>query len=57
MNVQPRLRASPSRARRQALDALERVVDLGYSDFEAMAADEDLASLRREERFKALVQR
>jgi predicted esterase len=41
--------------RRQALDALERAVRAGYSDREGMAADEDLASLREEERFKALV--
>ena len=41
--------------RRQALDALERAVATGYSDRAGMAQDEDLASLRAEERFKALV--
>lgn len=41
--------------RRQALDALERAVAAGYSDLAGMAADEDLASLREEEGFKALV--
>ncbi len=41
--------------RRQALDALERAVAAGYADRAGMAADPDLASLRQEERFKALV--
>ena len=42
-------------SRRQALDALERAVAQGYADRAGMAVDEDLASLREEERFKALV--
>jgi len=41
--------------RRHALDALERAVAAGYSDRAGMATDDDLASLREEERFKALV--
>jgi hypothetical protein len=41
--------------KRQALDALERAVAAGYSDRAGIVADEDLASLREEEGFKALV--
>ena len=41
--------------RRQALESLERAVAAGFSDRAWMAADQDLASLREEERFKALV--
>ena len=42
--------------RRQALDSLERAVKEGFQDRARMAADEDLASLRQEPRFKALTQ-
>ena len=42
-------------ARKPALDALERAVAAGYSDREHMAKDGDLASLRGEARFEALV--
>ena len=41
--------------RRQALDALERAVAAGFSDRSGMAVDEDLASLREEPRFRALL--
>ena len=41
--------------RRQALDALERAVAQGYADRAGMASDKDLASLREEERFRALL--
>jgi Flp pilus assembly protein TadD len=40
-----------------ALTALERAIALGYSDPQFMLADEDLASLRPEAGFRALVQR
>jgi predicted esterase len=40
--------------RRQALDSLERAVKEGFQDLSRMAADEDLASLRQEARFRAL---
>ena len=44
-------------ARREAaLDALERAAELGYRDTEHLLADEDLASLRAEVRFQALVE-
>jgi tetratricopeptide (TPR) repeat protein len=43
-------------ARRQALDSLERAVAAGFEDRVLMAADEDLASLREDVRFQALVQ-
>ena len=39
----------------RALDALEKAVDLGYEDADHLAADADLESLRREERFRSLV--
>jgi hypothetical protein len=42
-------------AKKPALDALERAVGAGYSDREYMAKDGDLASLRGEARFEALV--
>ncbi len=38
-----------------ALDALERAIQLGYSDPEHLLSDDDLASLRQEERFRDLV--
>lgn len=41
----------------EALDELERSVDLGYDDAAHLVADEDLASLRSEPRFRALVER
>lgn len=40
-----------------ALDALERAVELGYSDLKHLLEDEDLASIRKEERFRTLVER
>jgi Flp pilus assembly protein TadD len=40
-----------------ALDALERSVELGYADVEHLVGDEDLASVRQEERFRTLVER
>lgn len=40
-----------------AIEALERAVSLGWSDFDALRTDPDLASLRDHERFKALVAR
>ena len=39
----------------EALDALERSVDLGYRDVQHLLQDEDLASLRELPRFQALV--
>jgi Flp pilus assembly protein TadD len=39
----------------EALDSLERAVELGFADAEFMQSDEDLASLRAEERFRSLV--
>jgi tetratricopeptide (TPR) repeat protein len=41
----------------QALDALERAIDLGYDDPEHLLADEDLAGLRAERRFRELLRR
>jgi tetratricopeptide (TPR) repeat protein len=41
----------------EALDALERAVELGYDDGAFLASDEDLACLRAEQRFVALVRR
>ncbi|MDP6540875.1 MAG: BTAD domain-containing putative transcriptional regulator [Planctomycetota bacterium] len=38
-----------------ALDALERSVELGYDDFEFLQSDPDLVSLRNEARFRGLV--
>lgn len=43
--------------RDEALDALEQAVALGYADSGFMREDEDLASLRGEERFVNLVRR
>lgn len=40
-----------------ALDALERAVALGYTDLGHLVDDEDLASVRGEERFRTLVER
>lgn len=40
-----------------ALDSLERAVSLGYDDVGYLQNDEDLAGLRREERFRALIER
>ncbi len=40
-----------------ALVELERAIELGYSDAEHLLADEDLASLRQEPSFLALVER
>ena len=42
-------------ARREAIDSLERAVAAGFEDRARMAADEDLASLREDVRFQALV--
>jgi predicted esterase len=44
-----------SGGRAEALEALEQAVAAGFSDRAHMSADEDLASLRGEDRFKALV--
>ena len=41
----------------QALDALEAAVNAGYDDAAYLVADEDLASLREEPRFEALLRR
>ena len=41
----------------EALDALEQAEDLGYDDAEHLLADEDLASLRGESRFRSLAER
>lgn len=40
-----------------ALDTLEHAVELGYGDLEHLLDDEDLTSLRAEERFRTLVER
>jgi len=40
-----------------ALDSLERAIERGYDDPEFMSGDDDLASLRHDARFQALVQR
>jgi Flp pilus assembly protein TadD len=40
-----------------ALEVLERAVELGYSDVAHLLEDEDLASVREEERFRTLVER
>ena len=39
----------------QAFEALERAIALGYDDFEHLVNDEDLASLRDDQRFEALL--
>ena len=41
----------------QALDALERAVELGYGDAKHLLDDADLSSLRGEARFHALIER
>lgn len=41
----------------RALDALERAIDAGYDDGEALASDHDLDGLRGEPRFRALLAR
>jgi Flp pilus assembly protein TadD len=43
--------------RAQALDALERSIELGYDDAEHLLGDEDLAELRQDARFQGLVAR
>jgi len=43
--------------RAEALDALERSVELGYDDPDHLLADDDLAALRDDPRFGALLQR
>lgn len=40
----------------EALDALAQAVELGYADADFMLQDEDLAKLREEPRFTALVE-
>jgi Flp pilus assembly protein TadD len=45
------------RRRAEALQALDRAVQLGYADHRWMEEDDDLRSLRADEEFKALVQR
>ena len=42
-------------SRRAALEALEKAVELGFADAAGMAADADLATLREEPRFVALL--
>jgi Flp pilus assembly protein TadD len=44
-------------AAREALDELELAVELGYTDAEHLAADDDLARLRTDARFVALLER
>jgi Flp pilus assembly protein TadD len=39
-----------------AFDALNRAVELGYSDYEAMKKDPDLASLRGDTRFDSILE-
>ena len=41
----------------EAIDSLERAVELGYDDGAHLAEDEDLASLRHDPRFTALLAR
>jgi predicted Zn-dependent protease len=41
----------------EALSALSRAVDLGYRDVVWIREDSDLASIRKDSRFKALLQR
>ncbi len=41
----------------EAIQALERAVELGYDDAEHLLRDEDLASLRGESRFNDVVRR
>jgi tetratricopeptide (TPR) repeat protein len=43
--------------REEALESLETAVELGYDDPDHLLGDEDLASLREEPRFRALVGR
>jgi predicted esterase len=43
--------------RKRALDALEAAVTLGYDDRQAIEADPDLASLRRDARYQEIVTR
>jgi len=41
----------------EAVRSLERAVEFGYSDVDYMEADEDLANVRNDERYKALAAR
>jgi len=41
----------------EALSALSRAVDMGYQDYRWMRADADLKSIRKDQRFKALLRR
>jgi tetratricopeptide (TPR) repeat protein len=41
----------------EALDELEKAVDLGYNDYIHLRSDSDLDKIRGEQRFKALVKR
>jgi tetratricopeptide (TPR) repeat protein len=41
----------------EALDELERSIELGYDDLEHLQSDEDLASLRGSTRFRSFVER
>ena len=43
--------------RSEALDTLEKAVELGYVDAKSMAADNDLATLRRDKRFAKILER
>lgn len=40
----------------EALDALNRAVELGYNDYEAMKKDPDLASLHGDTRFESILE-
>jgi tetratricopeptide (TPR) repeat protein len=39
----------------QALKALERAIELGYRDFQYMAQDKDLDSIRKDPRFQQII--
>ena len=41
----------------EALDALERAIRLGYSDFEYLERDPDLANVRQHRRYRVLIRR
>ena len=41
----------------EALKALDQAIQLGYSDFDWLQRDQDLESLREDERFRSLIAR
>ena len=43
--------------RNEALDTLDKAVSLGYLDVKGMSADNDLATLRRDRRFKEIMEK